>query len=308
MTTAINESLGRPLRPVYGPEDARQVREALESQKGLWRAFLKAKGALMGALMTARQVASSTWARLTDNRLLRFAARTCGWALHGAGRVGHVLSRPGVRSGLLWAALTKTGTGVLRAAGKAVAKTGGWLLRPLAKAGSWLLRLAGGPGARVEAQVNRVVTAIKVRLDRLVLDVRSEVGPFLSRDSLPMQAVRNLLGARALSGFAKMLLPRPWNLLVRVVVNIGALPRGIRRSALSFVRGLFGGKPIEDTRPPSGPAMAQEVPPVVDLEQERTDRQAASQPIEQDVADMDAVVPTLQRYPAKKAAGGKHRR
>ena len=152
----------RPLRAVYGPQDVEDVREHLDQQRGAFRAFLKSKGVLAGLLRTIRDHAASVWGRLSNNRFLLYASRTLGWTLHGARQVGHVLSRPGVRSGLLWTALTETGGKVIRTVASTVAGMARQVLRPLAKVGGWLLRLTGRSGARVADKLEQVVDAVGI--------------------------------------------------------------------------------------------------------------------------------------------------
>lgn len=311
MTTAFGDNPGRPLRAVYGPEDARRVREALDQERGLWRAFLKAKGALLGALATVGDLAGSTWIRLQDNRLLRYAARALGWSLHAVGQARQILARPGVGSGLLWAALTDTGVRIISTSASVLAGVTRRVFGPVARASGWLLRHAGRPGQWFSSNIETLVDVLSDRVRAIGEELAATVGPFLCIDGIVVQSVRTYLAARSLSGLAASMLPKPWQLLARAAASVAALPAGVRRSAYAFLRDLLTSHTTENPTPPqAGPVAAAPAPqdsgpgrnvksPVAEVTYLAAERPQRQDP---DVADLDEAVPSLQRYPAKKAA------
>ncbi len=74
MSTATTD---RPIRPVWTPQDAEEVREALAGEKHRWASFLGAKDLLLGSLKSAGRTATG----LVDRWHLGTASHTTSQGL-----------------------------------------------------------------------------------------------------------------------------------------------------------------------------------------------------------------------------------
>ncbi len=295
MSTATTD---RPIRPVWTPQDAEEVREVLAGEKHRWASFLGAKDLLLGSLHSAGKTVAGLVDRWHLGGSLRSARRVVGWLAGGVGLVGCGLRTAGVRPAIVWGLTTKVGQRVITTGAKSVAglavQVGGRVLRSV----TWTLGLFGKRGARVTASVEaRAVRARSAVAGRL-LHAATAARIVLAPAGLVMQAVRTIAKGRVITAALGRFLPRPWHIVGRVLANLAVLPASVRREVMRLIVGftpktatVMG--PEEDPTPP--------VSPLVNIAAERARHD--------ELDDLPVAVPnSLQRYPARPSQHAKRRK
>jgi hypothetical protein len=297
MTTAQTLSPDRPLRPVWTPQDAEEAREHLQAEKRRWRVFLTAKGLLLGYLKATASVATKAFHRLHLDSATRMIRRTAGWLFGGVSLVRRGLTTAGFRPGIAWLLTTSFGQGLVKKASQAVAGVVHRAAKSLKTGLIWCLRLFGSRGKRLASKLDAKLDALRVWTAKRLQPLMTPIGDVLRPQGLPMQTLGTLAKGKALSALLARFLPRPWNILARVLANLAVLPASIRREAVRHVTG-WTSKQATPTDSPDGPpdddptSSAAAVPAdVVDLEEERVRHEQASEA---------RALANLERYPAKK--------
>ena len=295
MSTA---TVDRPLRTVWTPQDAEEVHQVLQAEKGEWRRFLTAKGLLLGYLKATSSVVTKAFHRLHLDGAARMIRRAVGWLFGGFALVRRGLSTAGVRPGIAWLLTTSLVQGLVKKMGIAVSNVVAKAAGTVKRAFSWCLRLFGNRGRRLASTIDMKVETVRVWITKHLKPVLTAAGALLSPSGLPMQTVGTLAKGRALSAVLTHWLPRPWNILARVLANLAVVPASIRREAIRLLTGISNGStlpvvegPDEDPTPPEPTAEAGTAADVVDLEQERAKHFQQEE---------ERALASLERYPAKK--------
>ena len=294
MSTA---TMDRPIRPVWTPQDAEEVHQALRAEKCRWRLFLTAKGLLLGYLKATASVARKAFHKLHLDSAARMIRRAAGWLFGGFSLLRRGLTTAGVRPGIAWLLTTSFGQGLVTKAATFVGQAAMGVLRPVKAALGWCVRLFGNRGKRVASKVDAKLEMIKVWISKHLKPVLTATGALLSPSGLPMQTLGTLFKGKALSAVLAHWLPRPWNILARVLANLAVLPSSLRREAIRLITGWTITTAMPAEKPAQGPdddptPDAVAVPAqVVDLEAERLRHEQAVEARQ---------LASLERYPAKK--------
>ncbi len=206
-----------------------------------------------------------------------------------------------------------------RAVAKAVAVTAGAAVSGT----TWLLRLFGAPGVRAAGWVQAKADAVAATVQGRYVPTLQLAGGLLTPQGIAMQTVRTWAKGRVLTEALGRFLPRPWNLIGKILANVLVLPAGVRREAFKMATGLrpdavtpraaaAAGTPAsngpvtppEDT-PPAAPSVVPVRPlfteaqaDVVDL----ADHRSPIEPVQEPLRDLPEAAGSFQRYPAPRGS------
>ena len=257
MSTASPFPPDRPLRAVPNTEH-------IQRQKNLMGAFLATKdvltryahrgGAFLANLLDRMHVGALTQVR-----------RACGWPFGGLTLLRRGMGASGVRPALAWLLSTHLGQVVVVRTTRAVARALRAAAGAVVTSTTWLLRLFGAPGARAAGWVESRTTKVRVAVQTRFLPVVQLIGSLLTPRGVAMQTVRTWAKERVLTEALGRFLPRPWNLIGKILANVLVLPAGVRHEASKMAGGLRptaappagtgAVTPPEDT-PPTAPSAA----------------------------------------------------
>ena len=288
-------------------------------------------GAFLATQDALTRYASKGGAFLTDlldklhvGNALTQVKRACGWLFGGITLLRRGLRTAGVKPAIAWMLSTRLGQVVFVKTTRAVAKALTTAARVAVTSTTWLLRLFGAPGARAAGWVQAKADAVKAAVQTRFLPVVQLIGSLLTPRGLAMQTVRTWAKGRVLTEALGRFLPRPWNLIGKILANVLVLPAGVRHEAIKMAGGLRPATappapagpvtPPEDT-PPAAPSAVPVRPlftdahaDVVDL----ADHRASAPPApagQESPREVSEAAGSYQRYPAaRRSTNAKRKR
>ena len=238
MSTASAFPPDRPLRAVPNTEHHHR-------QRSLMGAFLATQDALTRYASKGGAFLTDLLDKLHVGTALTQVKRACGWLFGGLTLLRRGLRTAGVKPAIAWMLSTRLGQVVFVRTTRAVAKALTTAARVAVTSTTWLLRLFGAPGARAAGWVQAKADAVKAAVQTRFLPVVQLIGSLLTPRGMAMQTVRTWAKGRVLTEALGRFLPRPWNLIGKILANVLVLPAGVRHEAIKMAGGL---------RPPTAPA------------------------------------------------------
>lgn len=299
-------TLSPPLQAVFTPADAADAAEALARQKARWAQFLTARDVVLGLCHRAMGGLHGQAQRLHLTGALLAAGRGLGWLLGRVGAVRGALRTPGIAASVAWGLTTAPGGrvvgSVLRQVGASVGRGASWLYRGLLRG----LGRLGSPGKAISRGLERGVAAVRTRSGR-VQPVVGAVRVALAPAGPVVQAVHRVARVRMVAAVIDRLLPRPWNVLGRVLASVLILPRPARLSTIRLLAGPAlagpsrageGSDGPEDDPPPAGTVVLLDCRQADDSEEEALPMAVGA----------ESPAKHLQKYPASRKRKTKKRR
>ena len=313
----------RPLRAVPNTEH-------IQHQKNLMGAFLATRDVLTRYASKGGAFIANMLDKLHVDTALNQVKRACGWLFGGVTLLRRSLRTTGVKPALAWMLSTRLGQVVIVKTARAVAKAVTVTALVAVTGTTWLLRLFGAPGARAAGWVQAKADQVTANVQGRYLPAAQLIGGLLTPKGVAMQTVRTWAKGRVLTEALGRFLPRPWNLIGKILANVLVLPAGVRHEAIKMATGLrpdavtpraaaAAGTPAsngpvtppEDTPPaapsvvPVRPSFTEAHADVVDLAAHRAPAEAVQEPLR----DLPEAAGSYQRYPApRRSTNAKRKR